>query len=51
MKAAILIPVLVGKDAVGSDAMAMARLLGGRLATSRVKRLIADSRIGRRDDL
>jgi hypothetical protein len=27
MKAAILIPVLTGKDAVGADAMAMARVL------------------------
>jgi len=30
MKAAILLPVLAGRDAVGNDALAMARLLRGR---------------------
>ena len=36
MKAAILIPVLVGKDAVGADAMAMARILEAKGIQTRV---------------
>ena len=36
MKAAILIPVLVGKDAVGADAMAMARVLEAKGIDTRI---------------